>query len=77
MCGIAGFFHPEQNYENERAKWISVLERMNKAQTHRGPDGSGTFLCPSCGFAHVRLKIIDLLTGEQPIVKRKDGFELR
>ena len=75
MCGIAGFFHPEQNYENERAKWISVLERMNKAQTHRGPDGSGTFLCPSCGFAHVRLKIIDLLTGEQPIVKRKDGFE--
>lgn len=75
MCGIAGFFNPKENYTNERQKWLPILERMNQVQTHRGPDGSGTYLCPSCGFAHVRLKIIDLLTGEQPMIKRKNGQE--
>ena len=75
MCGIAGFFNPKENYTNERQKWLPILERMNQVQKHRGPDGSGTYLCPSCGFAHVRLKIIDLLTGEQPMIKRKNGRE--
>lgn len=75
MCGIAGFFNSKGNYTKERQKWLDILENMNQAQKHRGPDGSGTYLSPVCGFAHVRLKIIDLLTGEQPMIKRKNGQE--
>lgn len=75
MCGIAGFFNPKANYLKEERKWQQVLGRMNYTQRHRGPDGSGTYLRPSCGFAHVRLKIIDLVTGQQPIVKQRDGRE--
>lgn len=75
MCGIAGFFNPNKDYTKERKKWQPVLERMNQTLKHRGPDGSGTYLCPSVGFSHVRLKIIDLFTGEQPMIKKRDGFD--
>lgn len=75
MCGIAGFFNSKANYLNEERKWRNVLGRMNRAQRHRGPDGSGIYLRPSCGFAHVRLSIIDLVTGQQPMAKTRDGRE--
>ncbi len=75
MCGIAGFFHPNADYTREPKKWRSVLNHMNQVQRRRGPDGSGTYLAPCCGFAHVRLKIIDLYTGAQPMVRKKDGRE--
>jgi len=61
MCGIAGFvgdFAP------------SLLDRMNAAQAHRGPDGSGTYYDPDnqLGLAHVRLAILDLSdAGLQPM----------
>ncbi|MCI9210593.1 MAG: asparagine synthase (glutamine-hydrolyzing) [Eubacterium sp.] len=75
MCGIAGFFNPKRDYTREKMKWLPVLERMNKVQKHRGPDQDGTYLSSSCGFAHVRLKIIDLLTGEQPMVRKSGETE--
>ncbi len=75
MCGIAGFFNPKRDYTREKMKWLPVLERMNKVQKHRGPDQDGTYLSSSCGFAHVRLKIIDLLTGEQPMIRRSGETE--
>ena len=65
MCGIAGFFNAREDYAREKGKWQRILSRMNQAQKHRGPDGSGTYVRPNVGFAHVRLKIIDLLTGER------------
>ena len=75
MCGIAGFFNPNMDYTKEKKRWQNILNHMNQVQKHRGPDGSGTYLAPSCGFAHVRLKIIDLLTGAQPMIKKRDGAE--
>ena len=75
MCGIAGFFNPKADYTRETKKWRSILNHMNQVQKHRGPDGSGTYLSPSCGFAHVRLKIIDLYTGAPPMLRKKDGYE--
>ena len=53
MCGIAGFsgdFEPV------------LLERMNGAQAHRGPDDAGVLFLPEArvGLAHRRLSIIDL-----------------
>ena len=75
MCGIAGFFNPYRDYTADRAHWLHVLENMNRAQKRRGPDDEGTYLSPLCGLAHVRLEIIDLSTGQQPIVKQKGDRE--
>jgi len=61
MCGIAGF---SGSYDQ------ALLERMNHAMAHRGPDDSGTFIDEehSIGLAHRRLSIIDVSTrGHQPM----------
>ena len=59
MCGIAGYvgrFQPD------------LLGRMNRAQGHRGPDGSGQWHDADAGLAHVRLAILDLTpNGAQPM----------
>ena len=75
MCSIAGFFNPDMDYTKEQKKWNTILNNMNQTLKHRGPDGNGTYLSSSCGFAHARLKIIDLLTGDQPMVKRQGETE--
>ena len=41
---------------------------MNRIQKRRGPDDQGTYLDRGCGLAHVRLEIIDLVTGHQPMI---------
>lgn len=75
MCGIAGFFNPYVDYTEEEPKWRHILENMNRAQKRRGPDDDGTYLSPLCGLAHVRLEIIDLLTGNQPMIRKEAGRE--
>src|SRR5699024_4572442 len=52
--------------------WIKVLDDMNRIQKHRGPDDEGTYLDDECGLAHVRLSIIDLKNGHQPMIRQKD-----
>src|ERR1022692_2542301 len=67
MCGIAGFvtFEPPAAAE-------SVLRRMMEAIHHRGPDDSGCHLDPPAYLGHLRLSIVDLATGHQPICN-EDG----
>lgn len=67
MCGIAGFSSFSINYMNQREHWLKVLLSMNRIQKHRGPDEDGTLLTPQCGFAHVRLSILDVANGHQPM----------
>jgi asparagine synthase (glutamine-hydrolysing) len=66
MCGIAGFFAPGAARPSDPTR---VLQRMNELQRHRGPDGEGLWVEPRgrAGLAHVRLSIIDLSTGAQPM----------
>lgn len=73
MCGIAGFANPFGDYTRERKQWENVLEGMNLAQKHRGPNEEGILLYPRCGLAHVRLSIIDLKTGRQPMTAAREG----
>lgn len=75
MCGIAGFTNPEGNYLAAREKWDEILNHMNQVQKHRGPDDEGIYLDETCGLAHVRLSIIDLKNGHQPMVRKKDKKE--
>ncbi len=67
MCGIAGII----NF-NDTPVSTEVLEKMNLAQIHRGPDQDGFLVTPRVGFAHRRLSIIDLRNGRQPIAN-EDG----
>jgi len=62
MCGIVGF-----NWQDEK-----LLKEMMSAVRHRGPDESGCYLDERISLGHQRLKIIDLLTGKQPI-HNEDG----
>ena len=66
MCGIAGLFLPDGATMVE-----ADMDAMLAALAHRGPDGEGRFVAEDrryqAGFRH--LAIIDLVTGDQPIVE--------
>ena len=63
MCGIAGFTHKQWSPLEERI-W-EATETLN----HRGPDQQGVFSSDVFSFGAARLKIIDLETGNQPILE--------
>lgn len=67
MCGISGIYRRVGGMEQSRERYQNVLEAMNHAQKHRGPDDEGVYLSDSCGLAHVRLSILDLMMGSQPM----------
>jgi asparagine synthase (glutamine-hydrolysing) len=48
------------------------LGRMAAAIQHRGPDGYGFYITRSVGFAHVRLSVVDITAGAQPMTN-EDG----
>lgn len=73
MCGISGFYQPDQNLTLHKNYYQDILDSMNHVQKRRGPDDQGTFLSEHFGLAHVRLSIVDLFTGHQPLLKPIDG----
>jgi asparagine synthase (glutamine-hydrolysing) len=62
MCGIAGFTRLNKIDKQ------GVGQRITKALFHRGPDQQGVFEGGEATLCAVRLKIIDLGGGDQPIV---------
>ncbi len=64
MCGIAGFI----DYPGTAIKQGEhILNRMLSRIQHRGPDETGLYLSPKACFGNVRLSIIDLSGGQQPM----------
>ncbi|MFA5968503.1 MAG: XrtA/PEP-CTERM system amidotransferase [Sphingomonas sp.] len=63
MCGIAGLFYPATPKPVDPAR----IRAMIDVQAHRGPDGAGVWTAPGVGFGHLRLAIIDLGGGAQPM----------
>jgi len=63
MCGIAGIFFVETGKPVDEARVRAMLAPME----HRGPDGSGVWSAPGVGLGHLRLSIIDLGGGAQPM----------
>jgi asparagine synthase (glutamine-hydrolysing) len=68
MCGIVGKLVAPGRGSLER----EVLERMCAALEHRGPDSRGLFLEGNVGLGIQRLRVVDLVTGDQPIFN-EDG----
>lgn len=63
MCGIAGilnFRHDNQPSEQELTSMLASIK-------YRGPDESGIYIGKGVGIGNVRLSIIDLSAGLQPI----------
>ena len=73
MCGIAGFLNPRNNDKKTEEEIYQILKKMNEVQRHRGPDDEGIFLENGCALGHVRLSILDLYRGHQPMCKKKEG----
>jgi asparagine synthase (glutamine-hydrolysing) len=62
MCGIAGFTHLNGVRDQ------GVAKRITEGLRHRGPDQQGVYEGSVATLCAVRLKIIDLAGGDQPIV---------
>lgn len=62
MCGICGFV----NLDGAKAE-RGIIERMNDAMFHRGPDDAGVRVDGDTAIAMRRLSIMDVAGGHQPI----------
>ena len=64
MCGIAGIYNYHSSKEPSTEQNVkNMLSMIN----HRGPDESGVYLDENLGIGNVRLSIIDLSSGQQPM----------
>jgi asparagine synthase (glutamine-hydrolysing) len=61
MCGISGLVAPSGTPDP------ALVERMNAALVHRGPDEGSVDSFGRCVLGHRRLRVIDLVTGSQPV----------
>jgi len=71
MCGIAGLMMRGSVPPDSR-----ILDQFEAALAHRGPDGAGRQIAGRCALTHTRLAIIDLETGDQPLIERETGRAL-
>ena len=60
MCGIVGQIGPHACHEGQLLKMMGML-------THRGPDEAGFLLADGVSWGHLRLSIVDLTSGQQPM----------
>jgi asparagine synthase (glutamine-hydrolysing) len=67
MCGLAGIARRFPRGVN-----LELLGRMAAVIQHRGPDGYGFYAGQRVGLASVRLSIVDIVCGAQPLTN-EDG----
>lgn len=64
MCGIAGIFNYHSSLE---ASDEQNVKKMLSLIHHRGPDESGVYMDKNLSIGSVRLSIVDLASGQQPM----------
>ncbi len=62
MCGVAGIIDYQGGSDS-----IPAVEEMLRSFSYRGPDESGIYHSQAVTIGNVRLSIIDLATGQQPL----------
>lgn len=71
MCGIAGIVSLSKSLDERKI----TLQKMLKAQEHRGPDAQQDWHDETCSFGHNRLSIIDLSEeANQPMHSHCDRY---
>lgn len=68
MCGIAGIYNSADTLPGPE----NLLRRMLGRIQYRGPDESGIYINNNIAFGSVRLSIIDIQSGQQPL-SSQDG----
>jgi asparagine synthase (glutamine-hydrolysing) len=67
LCGIVGFTHPN------RTPGDDLIRRATRSLVHRGPDQQGVWESENISLGAVRLKIVDLEHGDQPMLNDRAG----
>ncbi|KAJ7214900.1 putative asparagine synthase [Mycena pura] len=69
MCGLTAAFYPDSIDPPAPEELKSRLHESLESMKYRGPDSRGIYVSPNARAAlgHVRLSIIDLETGQQPL----------
>jgi len=68
MCGIAGMYNPRGLPPDAEAQ----AKRMLASIRYRGPDDSGIYVDEEVALGSVRLSIVDLAGGRQPIANEDE-----
>lgn len=63
MCGIAGIL----DSNNSAELYTDLMRKMVSRISYRGPDESGIYIGEGIVLGHVRLSIIDVASGQQPM----------
>jgi len=71
MCGICGVFDRSGAPANPE-----LLSAMRVSIRHRGPDGEGEVIDGELGLGHLRLSIIDVDGGAQPIANENGRLQV-
>ncbi len=71
MCGIAGIYNYRSLSEPEPEM---SLKKMLSVIRHRGPDESGIYVGENIGIGSVRLSIVDVSSGQQPLSDSSETY---
>ncbi|MEO6133644.1 MAG: asparagine synthase (glutamine-hydrolyzing) [Ginsengibacter sp.] len=71
MCGIAGIYNYHSSTEPSKEQSVKGMLSVIR---HRGPDESGIYLGENIGLGNVRLSIIDINSGQQPMSDASENF---
>ena len=77
MCGIAGLCDFNTDFRNEYEIYENIVNCMGKRISHRGPDDFNTLIDEHVALAHVRLAVIDIEGGRQPMTKLNANGDIR
>jgi asparagine synthase (glutamine-hydrolysing) len=69
MCGVAGIIDYQSRLNSKK-----TVEAMLGSISYRGPDESGIYHSPFATMGNVRLSIIDISTGQQPLSDQSGRF---
>lgn len=72
MCGITGIL----GHQSAGEDLAVTINEMMQAMIHRGPDGTGFWYDEQVALGHVRLAIIDLESGDQPMPSADGRYQI-
>lgn len=72
MCGISAVY----KYTSVNQEDLKRVKNMNDRMHYRGPDGEGYWNDEHCTLGHVRLSIIGLESGSQPLYNKDKSLVL-